>query len=306
MALHDALTGLPNRSLFLDRLDHALARGRREGTRCGVLFIDLDRFKRINDSLGHRAGDQILLETADRITARCAPTTASRGSAATSSPCSARASTTTTRRCAIADKIVEELGHLYELDDGELYITASIGVALSDERVDARAAAPRRRRRDVPGQEPRPRAHRAVRRESAQPHGQPPGARERAARRARARRVPPATTSRRCRSRSGRVVGYEALLRWEHPTRGLLAPDEFIARRRGQRPDRADRALGARRGRPAGGRVGRRPRAAAGHVREPVGAPVRPARRRRDGRRRARRQRRRRRRRCASRSPRAS
>ena len=66
-ALHDALTGLPNRALFLDRLELALARSERRRSSVGVLFLDLDRFKLINDSLGHDAGDQLLCDVARRL-----------------------------------------------------------------------------------------------------------------------------------------------------------------------------------------------------------------------------------------------
>ncbi|MGH3496703.1 MAG: putative bifunctional diguanylate cyclase/phosphodiesterase, partial [Nocardioidaceae bacterium] len=66
-ALHDELTGLPNRRLFVDRLDHALARSAREGSRHGVIFLDLDRFKLVNDSFGHLVGDQLLIQISERL-----------------------------------------------------------------------------------------------------------------------------------------------------------------------------------------------------------------------------------------------
>ena len=72
-ALHDPLTGLANRTLLRDRLDHALARSAREGIATGVLFVDLDEFKRVNDRFGHAAGDAVLAEVGQRLRAAVRP-----------------------------------------------------------------------------------------------------------------------------------------------------------------------------------------------------------------------------------------
>jgi len=69
-ALHDSLTDLPNRTLFLDRLQHALARIERHGGQLAVLFMDLDDFKIVNDSLGHDSGDRLLVFVAERLSSR--------------------------------------------------------------------------------------------------------------------------------------------------------------------------------------------------------------------------------------------
>jgi diguanylate cyclase (GGDEF)-like protein/PAS domain S-box-containing protein len=133
MAQHDQLTGLPNRTLFLDRLQTALARARRGRTRLAVLYLDLDKFKQVNDTLGHTVGDQLLQEVARRLT-RCV-----------------RESDTAGRlggdefivlldgikqfedAASVAGKIFASLSEPYELATATLQIGPSIGIAVFPE-----------------------------------------------------------------------------------------------------------------------------------------------------------------------------
>lgn len=130
LALHDALTGLPNRTLFRERVSSGIARARRNGHPLAVLFIDLDNFKEVNDSLGHHIGDRLLQVTASRLQ-RCLregdgvarlggdefvidlPTVSGNEEAAV-----------------IADKILEVLRAPFMLDDNTLHVSASIGISL--------------------------------------------------------------------------------------------------------------------------------------------------------------------------------
>jgi len=99
-ALHDTLTRLPNRTLFRDRMEQAILQARREDSRFSLLIMDLDRFKEINDTLGHRNGDLILQAIGPRLRSLLATSTRSPASAATSSLCFCPARRARTRRCA--------------------------------------------------------------------------------------------------------------------------------------------------------------------------------------------------------------
>lgn len=130
LASHDALTGLPNRRVFLDRVEHALVRASRTELQLAILFIDLDHFKEINDSLGHAVGDTMLLAVADRLraTVRAADTVARMGGDEFIVLIEDVESATTASM--VAHKIVESLATPVIYRDEQLTIGASIGIAI--------------------------------------------------------------------------------------------------------------------------------------------------------------------------------
>jgi diguanylate cyclase (GGDEF)-like protein/PAS domain S-box-containing protein len=129
-AFHDALTGLPNRLLFRDRITMSLAHARRTGRSCAVMFLDLDQFKHVNDTLGHTTGDRLLQTTAARLTAcvRSEDTVARMGG----DEFTILLSDLTDERgaTAVAQKVLDALRHPMTIDEHELYVTTSIGLAL--------------------------------------------------------------------------------------------------------------------------------------------------------------------------------
>ncbi|MHB8576186.1 MAG: putative bifunctional diguanylate cyclase/phosphodiesterase [Dehalococcoidia bacterium] len=130
-AFHDPLTGLPNRALFMDRLDHALARNSRHFHPTGVLFLDLDRFKVINDSLGHAAGDALLAEVGRRFGGclRSGDSVARLGgdefAVLLEDVCNERDATE------VADRILACMRDPVAANGGEIFVGVSIGIALS-------------------------------------------------------------------------------------------------------------------------------------------------------------------------------
>lgn len=131
-ATHDPLTGLPNRVLLLDRLGQALARAARSGNATAMLFIDLDRFKVVNDGLGHDVGDRLLAEVAHRLrdSVRGFDTVARFGGDEFVVLCDEVDDTATL--VALAQRIADALKHPFVLDGTEIYVTASTGIALAE------------------------------------------------------------------------------------------------------------------------------------------------------------------------------
>ncbi len=228
-ALHDLLTGLPNRGLFADRLEQALERMRRHpGLLAALLFIDLDHFKQVNDTLGHQAGDELLIAVAARLREAVRPsdTVARLGGDEFGLLLEEIANERTA--IATAERIAASFARPFVLGAGSQFVTASIGIALADGHHQAaallrdadaamyRAKQRGRARYDVFDDELRMRALARDRTE---------GELHRALDNGELRLVYQPVVD----IRTEQVNGVEALLRWDHPLRGELAPVEFIA-----------------------------------------------------------------------------
>jgi diguanylate cyclase (GGDEF)-like protein/PAS domain S-box-containing protein len=227
-ALHDSLTGLANRSLLRDRLELALRRSQRSGTHPAVLYLDLDGFKSVNDTLGHDAGDAMLVEVARRLTGaiRAGDTVSRLGGdefailIEQTSPDIDEASTT-------ADRVLQVLGVPVEIDGQLLGVSVSIGIAIADEGATATSLL---RDADI-----------AMYQAKSAGRGrwvdyQPEMRVDALERHELSRDLLTAVDQGQLRLlyqpvveiKTGRTVGVEALLRWVHPTRGVILPDQFI------------------------------------------------------------------------------
>jgi diguanylate cyclase (GGDEF)-like protein len=227
-ALHDPLTGLPNRVLFLDRLEHSLSRLERRSSLAAILFLDLDRFKLINDSLGHQVGDEPLAAAAPRLkrAVRASDTVARFGGDEfgilledVSSELDA---------VQMAERIASVFTRPFVLAGSEHFVTTSIGIALArggelpEEMIrDADAAMYRAKERGSARYELFDEAMRgrAIARLRIENHLR------RALERDELRLDYQPAISMRDRA----MVGVEALARWDHPDRGLIEPGDFIS-----------------------------------------------------------------------------
>ncbi len=228
-ALHDTLTGLPNRSLLLSRLEHAIQRGRcTPGYRFALLFLDLDRFKTINDSLGHLMGDRLLVGIAQRLQAlvRSCDTVARLGG--DEFVILLEDITSEHDPAATVQRIEEALRKPFNLNGHEIFASASIGISLDADHYEQ----PEELLRDADTAMYRAKA---LGRGRHQVFSQPLHAEARA-------RLQLETNLRYALERqeftlcyqpivtldTRQIIGAEALVRWQHPTSGLVPPSDFI------------------------------------------------------------------------------
>ncbi len=228
-ALHDSLTGLPNRALFMDRLDHELKRAKTNPDYVfAVLFLDLDRFKVVNDSAGHLVGDQLLVEIARRLEKSVNFTDTVARLGGDEFTILLENIHNIQNAIAVAEKIDQALRISFNLRGYELFTSASIGIALSSEGYNKpdeimrdadltmySAKEQGRARYEIFNSSLHERAitrlqletdmRRGIEREEFLIYYQPISCLE-----------------------TGKLAGFEALARWKHPTRGIVSPGEFI------------------------------------------------------------------------------
>jgi diguanylate cyclase (GGDEF)-like protein/PAS domain S-box-containing protein len=242
LAYYDALTGLPNRLLFRQKLQTALDHAQRHGHKLALMFIDLDNFKRVNDTMGHTAGDELLQTVSERLlrSIRVLDAVSRISGFDSDGPSLARLGgdeftvmvsevAGPDDAAAVARRLVKALNEPITVQGTELYVGGSVGIALyPDDGVDldtllknadtamyrAKEAGkgsfhfydPSMTERAMVRLATELQLRRAIERDEFVLHFQP--------------RVDVAT---------GRIVGAEALLRWQHPERGLVMPEEFVA-----------------------------------------------------------------------------
>ena len=226
-AAHDPLTGLPNRTLLVDHLEATLARGERTRTHTAVLFVDLDRFKLVNDALGHTAGDELLVHFTRRLNSvlRDSDMAARTGGDEFVIVCTDLESPTEAET--IAGRVADVLADPFTVQGRTVFVTASIGIALAEAGAlagdvlrSADAAAYRAKDRGRNRYEVFDDALRAATTAALEVETDLHRALERHQLFLRYQPVVELTT--------GRLIGAEALVRWQHPQRGLLTPDQFL------------------------------------------------------------------------------
>ncbi len=227
-AYHDLLTGLPNRALFMDRLSNAISAARRSKDKLAVMFLDLDRFKIVNDNLGHDTGDILLKQVAERL-----------GGCLRESDTLARLGgdefivllpqlQTADGAQKVANKIVNAVKRPFEVDNHELYVTASVGIAVyPDDGVDADTLI---KNADIAMYHTKDQGKNGFNiftRELSELQ-QHQLSIENEIRRGLRESQFVVYYQPQVNAADGRISGVEALIRWQHPEKGLLKPAYFL------------------------------------------------------------------------------
>jgi diguanylate cyclase (GGDEF)-like protein/PAS domain S-box-containing protein len=227
-AFHDPLTGLPNRALFRDRLEQALARGARDGSLCAVVFFDLDSFKIVNDSAGHSAGDALLVEVATRLASSIRESDTAARFGGDEFAILAEPLMDPEHGATAARRFLRALGQPILAGNVPWVVSASAGVAIS---VPGKSTAEELlRNADVAMYESKrtrrgsfgvfePAMHEAVMKRIGI---------EQDLRRSVERHELSVHYQPQMDIRTGQIHGIEALVRWFHPSRGPISPDRFI------------------------------------------------------------------------------
>ena len=228
LAHHDLLTGLPNRLLFLDRLQQAKALGKRLKQQVAVLFLDLDRFKIVNDSLGHSVGDKLLQEVAGRLSGcvREIDTVARMGGDEFTVLLGSLHAQEEVEK--IAGKILKELAKPMLIESKELFITTSIGIAVYPRDDSATVGLVKKADVAMYGAKSLGRNNYQFYSPAMDRHADQRLVLESSMRRALERDEFTLYYQPKVDIHSSRVIALEALVRWQHPELGLLPPNDFI------------------------------------------------------------------------------
>lgn len=227
-AYHDLLTGLPNRSLLADHFELAIAQAKRIGERLALMFIDLNRFKVVNDTLGHACGDDLLRVVASRFRecVRAGDTLARIGGDEFVLLLPKVADREEVQ--AVADKLITQLREPFELSAQEVFVGASVGIAMFPE--DGSELGQLMRKADIAMYQAKARNNGGYELFESSMDAALAGhlSLDSGLRRAIDEGQFVAHFQPQYEIRTGRIIGAEALIRWQHPARGLLPPDEFI------------------------------------------------------------------------------
>lgn len=228
LAHYDALTNLPNRLLFYDRLGHAIALARRNQWIVGVMFIDVDRFKYVNDTLGHAIGDRLLQKVSERLikAVRSEDTIGRLGGDEFAVVLSNLGAPQDAE--AVAHKIIQSIDDPFQLDGGEVYVTASIGITLYP--IDGLDQDTLLKNADLAMYRAKEEGRNTYARYFPDMNRQNAGRLDMQAmlRRALERKEFVVYYQPRVNVQTNHIVGAEALIRWNSPELGFVSPEEFI------------------------------------------------------------------------------